>query len=162
MLRLSLLLSSQNGLKVQISALKSPFSPAAIIHFFDRMPIRVHLGGTQNVVNACKAVGMTVLIATSSSCTAGLYRPATLIWSFRTTVNPSTHLFQVIKDETVILEAHAEACGYYVHTKIPSERIITAVDKARTANVLELYVPVTPSTDLEATASSTISSPTRS
>jgi hypothetical protein len=63
----------------------------------------------------------------------GLYRPPTLLWPFRTAVGPSTHLFQIINDGTAIPETHADACGAYPHTKFPSERIITAAEKSKTA-----------------------------
>jgi hypothetical protein len=160
MLRLSLPLSRQNGLRVRISSLKSPSSTSSTVHPSIFLYPSVL---TSETPRASRMRAKPLARPSSSPVPPALrvYRPAILIWPFRTAVDPSTRLFQIINDERAIPEIYAVARKSHPHTKLLSERIVTAANKSNTAKdscVLDLYVPVTPSTELEAITLSTISS----
>ncbi len=83
---------------------------------------RVNVDGTQNVMDATKAAGATIFIATSSASVA--HRPATY-WGNPFRRWPENY-FQLIdeSDFDEPLRPHSQFFGNYAHTKAIAERIV--------------------------------------
>ncbi|KAI0913656.1 3-beta hydroxysteroid dehydrogenase/isomerase [Ustulina deusta] len=83
---------------------------------------RVNVDGTQNVMDAAKAAGATIFIATSSASVA--HRPATY-WGNPFRRWPKNY-FQLIdeSDFDEPLRPHSQFFGNYAHTKAIAERIV--------------------------------------
>ncbi|KAF4616772.1 hypothetical protein D9613_008649 [Agrocybe pediades] len=111
------------------------FHTAANIRFYERhlqfldRSRRVNVGGTKNVIDACRATGVDVLVYTSSG-SVGVHSTRLLLWPWE---KQPKHFVQVINDDDTLLpKRHEDFFSNYAATKIEAERLVRAAD--RTAN----------------------------
>ncbi|KAK2465607.1 hypothetical protein APHAL10511_002499 [Amanita phalloides] len=113
------------------------FHTAANIRFYERHPAlvgrsaRVNVQGTQNVVDAARAAGASVLVYTSSGSVC-VRRTRLWLWPWQ---REPPFFVQVINDAdtTIFPKHHHQFFSNYSLTKTQAERIVRATDKSPTA-----------------------------
>lgn len=114
------------------------FHTAANIRFYERHPAlvgssaKVNVVGTQNIVNAARKAGATVMVYTSSG-SVGVHRSRFWLWPWE---KLPKYFVQVINDEEGRLpKRHEEFFSNYAVTKRGAERIVRDADKTVTGVV---------------------------
>lgn len=103
------------------------FHTAANIRFYERHPAllprstKVNVNGTQNIVDAARAIGATVLVQTSSG-SVGVRSNRFYLWPWETAPK---YFVQVLNDDDTLLPKHHEDFfSNYAASKIVGERIV--------------------------------------
>lgn len=110
------------------------FHTAAALRFFERraafLPLSetINVGGTQNIVDASRSSGASILISTSSS-TLSLRKQRFLLWPWEKQL---AYPVQVVKDDDNFGSKHHGFSNYSI-TKLHAERIVLGADKASTS-----------------------------
>ncbi|KAF8970469.1 NAD(P)-binding protein [Flammula alnicola] len=111
------------------------FHTAANIRFYERhqefldRSTRVNVAGTQNVIDASRAVGATVLIYTSSG-SVGVHSTRFLLWPWEE--EPKQFVQVINDDDSRLPKRHEDFFSNYAATKIEAERLVRAADRATT------------------------------
>ncbi|KAG2368645.1 NAD-P-binding protein [Suillus spraguei] len=107
------------------------FHTAANIRFYERHLVllprssKVNHEGTQNVVNAARSIGVTILIYTSSG-SISVRRARFWLWPWE---KHPKHFVQVINDDdNLIPKYHDHFFSNYAASKVLGERVVRAVD----------------------------------
>ncbi|KAF8994047.1 hypothetical protein BDQ17DRAFT_1331334 [Cyathus striatus] len=109
----------------------SIFHTAANIRFYERYEefldrsAKVNVDGTENVINAARVIGATVLVYTSSG-SVGLWRTRLLLWPWEKT--PERVLQVVNDDDSLLPKKHDQFFSNYAVTKRMGERLVRAAD----------------------------------
>ncbi|TFK75497.1 NAD(P)-binding protein [Pluteus cervinus] len=115
------------------------FHTAANIRFYERHPSllpfssNVNVKGTQNVVEASKSIGATILIYTSSASVA-VRRTNLFLWPWQ---KEPENFVQIINDSEesenpLLPRKHEEYFSNYAVSKITAEKYVRAADKSPT------------------------------
>lgn len=112
------------------------FHTAANIRFYERHTMfldrstRVNVAGTQNVIDAARSVGATVLIYTSSG-SVGVRDTRLLLWPWE---SEPKHFVQLIDgdDERCIPKRHEDFFSNYAASKWEAEKLVRGADKLPT------------------------------
>jgi nucleoside-diphosphate-sugar epimerase len=113
------------------------FHTAANIRFYERhlefieRSARVNVGGTQNVINASRAVGATVLVYTSSG-SVGVHNTRLLLWPWET--EPERFVQVINDDDNRLPKRHEDFFSNYAATKIKAEMLVRACDRESTGS----------------------------
>lgn len=105
---------------------------AANIRFWERVKALLHLSeivnvrGTQNIIDACRAIGADILIYTSS---ASITTRSNQFWLLPWQSLP-TRFVQVLDDESSIPECHELFFSNYAASKAHAERLVRGADKS--------------------------------
>ncbi|KAF8882157.1 hypothetical protein CPB84DRAFT_1817152 [Gymnopilus junonius] len=95
------------------------------LEFLDRSE-RVNVGGTQNVINASRAIGASVLVYTSSGSVA-IHSTRLLLWPWE---KEPQRFVQVINDDDArVPKRHEDFFSNYAATKMKAERLVRAADR---------------------------------
>jgi len=97
------------------------------LEFLDRSA-KVNIRGTQNVVDAARAVGATILIYTSSGG-VGVHRTRLFLWPWET---EPERFVQVINDSTPLPKRHEDFSSNYAATKMEADKLVRAADRSST------------------------------
>lgn len=103
------------------------FHTAANIRFYERHPAllprstNVNVNGTQNIVDAARAIGATVLIQTSSG-SVGVRSNRFFLWPWETA--PKCFVQILNDDDTLLPKYHEDFFSNYAASKIIAERIV--------------------------------------
>ncbi|KAF8621229.1 hypothetical protein AX15_007945 [Amanita polypyramis BW_CC] len=114
------------------------FHTAASIRFYERHPdlvqrsAQANVQGTQNVVDAARAVGVNVMVYTSSGSTC-VRRSRFWLWPWE---REPPFFVQVINDldDAIFPTRHDQFFSNYAFTKRQAEEIVRAADKSSSAN----------------------------
>lgn len=113
------------------------FQTAANIRFYERhaslidKSARVNVIGTQNVIQAAKAAGVSILLYTSSGSSC-LRRSRFLLWPWET--EPPYFLQIVTDDDNKVPKRHGEFFSNYAYTKMEGERLTREADRSPSGN----------------------------
>jgi nucleoside-diphosphate-sugar epimerase len=116
----------------ELSADITVFHTAANIRFYERDPRLMHLSdkvnveGTQNVLNAARAAGVSVLIYTSSGSVAVR---RTRLWLWPWEKRPAFWVQTLDDDDGRLPQRHEEMFSNYAASKIKAERLVRAADR---------------------------------
>ncbi|KAJ7248570.1 hypothetical protein B0H12DRAFT_1211085 [Mycena haematopus] len=108
------------------------FHTAANIRFYEKSELllpnsaKVNVMGTQNVINAARAIGATVMVYTSSG-SVSVRSTRFLLWPWET--EPSFFVQAINEDEAIIPKRHSDFFSNYAVTKIDAERRVRAADR---------------------------------
>jgi nucleoside-diphosphate-sugar epimerase len=114
------------------------FHTAANIRFYERHPAlllrsaHINIGGTQNVIDACRAAGASVLIYTSSGSVA-VRNTRFLLWPWEK--SPERFVQSFSDTDKEMPSAHDEFFANYAYTKIKAEELMKAADGTTTNGV---------------------------
>ena len=112
------------------------FHTAACIRYYERHPsllpysARVNIGGTQNVVNAARSAGASILVFTSSG-TIPIHNSRFWLWPWET--EPKFFVQVVTDDEKLIPKRHYDFYSNYAVTKAQADRIVREADRSPSA-----------------------------
>jgi nucleoside-diphosphate-sugar epimerase len=118
---------------LELSADITVFHTAANIRFYERDPRLLHLSnveGTQNVLDAARAVGVSVLIYTSSG-SVSVRRTRLWLWPWEK--RPVFGVQTIDDDDTRLPRGHEEMFSNYTASKIKVEGLVRAADKTSLA-----------------------------
>jgi len=110
------------------------FHTAAKMLFYERhleflyRSAKVNVRGTQNVVDAARAVGATILVYTSSGG-VGVHRTRLFLWPWET---EPERFVQIINETTPLPKRHEEFPSNYSVTKMEADRLVRAADRSST------------------------------
>ncbi|KDR68434.1 hypothetical protein GALMADRAFT_257163 [Galerina marginata CBS 339.88] len=113
------------------------FHTAANIRFYERhlefldRSARVNVGGTENVINASRAIGATVLVYTSSG-SVGVHSTRLLLWPWEK--EPQRFVQVINDDDSLFPKRHEDFFSNYAATKIRAEGLVRASDRASTGS----------------------------
>ncbi|KAJ6588430.1 NAD-P-binding protein [Mycena capillaripes] len=108
------------------------FHTAANIRFYENsvslLPnsSKVNVTGTQNVINAARAIGATALVYTSSG-SVSVRSSRFLLWPWET--EPPSFVQAINEDDAIVPKRHYEFFSNYAVTKMDAERRVRAADK---------------------------------
>jgi len=109
------------------------FHTAANIRFYERHESllssseRVNVTGTENVINAARIIGASILIYTSSGSVA-VRRSHFFLWPWQ---KEPKHFVQVINDdENALPKRHDEFFSNYAVTKMRADRLVRSADRS--------------------------------
>ncbi|KAJ7755324.1 3-beta hydroxysteroid dehydrogenase/isomerase family-domain-containing protein [Mycena maculata] len=109
------------------------FHTAANIRFYEKseslLPnsAKVNVGGTQNIINAARDIGATVLVYTSSG-SVSVRSTRFLLWPWET--EPRSFVQAINDDDTNIPKKHYDFFSNYAVTKMEAEKRVRAADKS--------------------------------
>lgn len=110
------------------------FHTAANIRFYERHPAllprsaRVNIRGTQNVVDAARSIGVSILVHTSSA-SVGVRSNRFLLWPWET---QPKHYVQALNDDNGMLpKRHEDFCSNYSATKVVGEGVVRGANGTR-------------------------------
>ncbi|KAG2151252.1 3-beta hydroxysteroid dehydrogenase/isomerase family-domain-containing protein [Suillus bovinus] len=109
------------------------FHTAANIRFYERhlalfpRSSKVNHEGTQNVINAARSIGVTVLVYTSSG-SISVRRSRFWLWPWE---KHPKYFAQVINDDNLIPKYHHHFFSNYAASKVLGERAVRAADGSR-------------------------------
>ncbi|KAG5642648.1 hypothetical protein DXG03_002387 [Asterophora parasitica] len=113
------------------------YHTAANIRFYERHPVflsrsaRVNFTGTQNVVNASRKAGATVLVYTSSG-SVGVRSSRFFLWPWEKEPN---HFLQIIGDDDSMLpKRHEDFFSNYAVSKLKAEVLVRGADRSATGD----------------------------
>ncbi|KAF7366629.1 3-beta hydroxysteroid dehydrogenase isomerase family [Mycena sanguinolenta] len=113
------------------------FHTAANIRFFEKSELllpnsaKVNVTGTQNVLNAARAIGATAMVYTSSG-SVSVRSTRFLLWPWET--EPASFVQGINEDEALIPKRHSQFFSNYAATKMDAERRVRAADKTPSRN----------------------------
>lgn len=114
------------------------FHTAANIRFYERHPSlllrssKVNYEGTQNVINAARSIGVTVLVYTSSG-SISVRRSRFWLWPWESRPN---YFVQVINDsDNLIPKHHDHFFSNYAASKVLGERAVRVADGTRSGEM---------------------------
>lgn len=108
------------------------FHTAANIRFYENSVYllpnssKVNVTGTQNVINAARAIGVTALVYTSSG-SVSVRSTRFLLWPWET--EPPSFVQAINEDDAIVPRRHHEFFSNYAVTKMDAERRVRAADK---------------------------------
>jgi nucleoside-diphosphate-sugar epimerase len=111
------------------------FHTAANIRFYERDPRlqhlsdRVNVDGTQNVLDAARAIGVTVFIYTSSG-SVSIRRTRHWLWPWES--EPKFFVQTINDDDSRLPRRHKEMFSNYAASKIKAEKLVRAADRTLT------------------------------
>jgi nucleoside-diphosphate-sugar epimerase len=107
------------------------FHTAANIRFFERHPefyersTRVNVGGTQNVINAARKVGVDIMVYTSSGSVC-LHNLRLFFWPWE---KEAAKLVQIVNDDDTLLpKRHEDFFSNYAASKLQGEALVRSSD----------------------------------
>ncbi|KAJ7432890.1 hypothetical protein B0H11DRAFT_2123521, partial [Mycena galericulata] len=109
------------------------FHTAANIRFYEKseslLPnsAKVNVTGTQNVINAARAIGATALVYTSSG-SVSVQSTRFLLWPWET--EPRFFVQAINDDDGILPKKHHEFFSNYAVTKMEAERRVRGADKS--------------------------------
>ncbi|KAJ7432885.1 3-beta hydroxysteroid dehydrogenase/isomerase family-domain-containing protein [Mycena galericulata] len=109
------------------------FHTVATIRVYERvkalLPIsaKVNVSGTQNVIDAARAIGATVLVCTSSGSVA-VRSSRFFLWPWET--EPRLFVQAINEDDALIPKEHSDFYSNYAVTKMEAERRVRGADKS--------------------------------
>lgn len=111
------------------------FHTAANIRFYERHPSllplssKVNVDGTQNIVDAAKSIGVSIMVYTSSG-SISVRRARFWLWPWEK--QPDFFVQYITDDDALIPKRHEDLFSNYAATKIQAERIVRKADKTPT------------------------------
>jgi hypothetical protein len=123
-----------------VSAEITVFHTAANIRFFERDPRLLHLSdkvnveGTQNVLDAARDAGVSVLIYTSSG-SVSVHRTRLWLWPWEKRPPSAVQTFDDVDGR--LPRRHEEMFSNYAASKIKAERLVRAADRTPLAGSAE-------------------------
>jgi len=123
-----------------VSAEITVFHTAANIRFFERDPRLLHLSdkvnveGTQNVLDAARDAGVSVLIYTSSG-SVSIHRTRLWLWPWEKRPPSAVQTFDDV--DSRLPRRHEEMFSNYAASKIKAERLVRAADRTPLAGSAE-------------------------
>ncbi|KAJ7757009.1 3-beta hydroxysteroid dehydrogenase/isomerase family-domain-containing protein [Mycena metata] len=107
------------------------FHTAASIRFYEKTvsllshSARVNVKGTENIINASRAVGATIMVYTSSG-SVSIRRSRFLLWPWEK--EPPSFVQAINEDEAIIPKEHHHFFSNYAVSKMDAERRVRAAD----------------------------------
>ena len=98
------------------------------LEFLDRSS-RVNIRGTQNIINASRAVGATILIYTSSG-SVGVHSTRFFLWPWE--MEPERFVQVINDDDTRLPKRHEDFFSNYAATKNEADKLVRAADCSST------------------------------
>ncbi|KAJ7868313.1 NAD-P-binding protein [Mycena leptocephala] len=109
------------------------FHTAANIRFYEKseslLPnsAKVNVIGTQNIINAARAIGATALVYTSSG-SVSVRSSRFFLWPWET--EPASFVQAINENDAILPKRHSDFFSNYAVTKIDAERRVRAADKS--------------------------------
>jgi nucleoside-diphosphate-sugar epimerase len=109
------------------------FHTAANIRFYEKseslLPnsAKVNVIGTQNTINAARAIGATALVYTSSG-SVSVRSSRFFLWPWET--EPASFVQAINENDAILPKRHGDFFSNYAVTKIDAERRVRAADKS--------------------------------
>jgi nucleoside-diphosphate-sugar epimerase len=108
------------------------FHTAANIRFYEKRMFllpnsaKVNVEGTQNIINAARAIGASTLVYTSSG-SVSVHSTRFLLWPWET--EPRAFVQAINDDDALVPRRHEDFFSNYAATKVEAERRVRAADK---------------------------------
>lgn len=111
------------------------FHTAANIRFYERHPSllplssKVNVDGTQNIVDAARSIGVSIMVYTSSG-SISVRRARFWLWPWEK--QPDFFVQYITDDDALIPKRHEDMFSNYAASKIQAERIVRQADRTPT------------------------------